>query len=30
VHAHVLVGDADLEPAVPVRMKFSSRPRPRG
>ena len=30
VHAHVLVGDADLEPAVPVRMKFSSRPRLRG
>ena len=30
VHAHVLVGDASLEPEVPVRMKFSSRPRPRG
>jgi ATP adenylyltransferase len=27
VHAHVLVGDAELEPEVPVRMKFSSRPR---
>ena len=27
VHAHVLVGDASLEPEVPVRMKFSSRPR---
>lgn len=27
VHAHVLVGDPDAEPEVPVRMKFSSRPR---
>jgi ATP adenylyltransferase len=26
VHAHVLVGDPALEPEVPVRMKFSSRP----
>jgi len=26
VHAHVLVGDPDAEPEVPVRMKFSSRP----
>src|SRR5580693_9040418 len=26
VHAHVLVGDRDLDPEVPVRMKFSSRP----
>lgn len=29
VHAHVLVGDPDLDPEVPVRMRFSSRPRPR-
>jgi diadenosine tetraphosphate (Ap4A) HIT family hydrolase len=28
VHAHVLVGDPDLDPEVPVRMRFSSRPRP--
>lgn len=28
VHAHVLVGDPESEPEVPVRMKFSSRPRP--
>lgn len=27
VHAHVLVGDPDLDPEVPVRMRFSSRPR---
>jgi diadenosine tetraphosphate (Ap4A) HIT family hydrolase len=27
VHAHVLVGDPDAEPEVPVRMRFSSRPR---
>ena len=27
VHAHVLVGDPDSDPEVPVRMKFSSRPR---
>jgi ATP adenylyltransferase len=27
VHAHVLVGDPDLEPEVPVRMRLSSRPR---
>jgi ATP adenylyltransferase len=27
VHAHVLVGDPELEPEVPVRMRFSSRPR---
>jgi diadenosine tetraphosphate (Ap4A) HIT family hydrolase len=27
VHAHVLVGDPDADPEVPVRMKFSSRPR---
>lgn len=27
VHAHVLVGDRDLDPEVPVRMRFSSRPR---
>ncbi len=26
VHAHVLVGDPALEPEVPVRMRFSSRP----
>lgn len=26
VHAHVLVGDETLDPEVPVRMKFSSRP----
>jgi ATP adenylyltransferase len=26
VHAHVLVGDPSLEPEVPVRMRFSSRP----
>jgi ATP adenylyltransferase len=26
VHAHVLVGDPSLDPEVPVRMKFSSRP----
>jgi len=26
VHAHVLVGDPDAEPEVPVRMRFSSRP----
>lgn len=26
VHAHILVGDPALEPEVPVRMKFSSRP----
>ena len=26
VHAHVLVGDPDVEPEVPVRMRFSSRP----
>jgi diadenosine tetraphosphate (Ap4A) HIT family hydrolase len=26
VHAHVLVGDPDLDPEVPVRMRFSSRP----
>jgi ATP adenylyltransferase len=30
VHAHVLVGDEAAEPEVPVRMKFSSRPRPGG
>jgi ATP adenylyltransferase len=29
VHAHVLVGDPDLEPEVPVRMRLSSRPRGR-
>jgi ATP adenylyltransferase len=28
VHAHVVVGDPAAEPEVPVRMKFSSRPRP--
>ncbi len=28
VHAHVLVGDPDTDPEVPVRIKFSSRPRP--
>jgi ATP adenylyltransferase len=28
VHAHVLVGDPALDPEVPVRMRFSSRPRP--
>lgn len=27
VHAHVLVGDPSLDPEVPVRMRFSSRPR---
>jgi diadenosine tetraphosphate (Ap4A) HIT family hydrolase len=27
VHAHVLVGDPDAAPEIPVRMKFSSRPR---
>ena len=27
VHAHVLVGDPELDPEVPVRMRFSSRPR---
>jgi ATP adenylyltransferase len=27
VHAHILVGDADADPEVPVRMRFSSRPR---
>ncbi len=27
VHAHVLVGDPAPEPEVPVRMRFSSRPR---
>lgn len=27
VHAHVLVGDPAAEPEVPVRMRFSSRPR---
>jgi diadenosine tetraphosphate (Ap4A) HIT family hydrolase len=27
VHAHILVGDPSLEPEVPVRMRFSSRPR---
>lgn len=27
VHAHVLVGDPELNPEVPVRMRFSSRPR---
>ncbi len=27
VHAHVLVGDPALDPEVPVRMRFSSRPR---
>jgi ATP adenylyltransferase len=27
VHAHVLVGDPDTEPEVPVRMRLSSRPR---
>jgi ATP adenylyltransferase len=26
VHAHVLVGDPGLDPEVPVRMRFSSRP----
>ena len=26
VHAHVLVGDPALDPEVPVRMRFSSRP----
>lgn len=26
VHAHVLVGDPSLDPEVPVRMRFSSRP----
>lgn len=26
VHAHVLVGDPDLDPEVPVRMRFSSVP----
>lgn len=26
VHAHVLVGDPDAEPEVPVRMRLSSRP----
>ena len=26
VHAHILVGDPTVEPEVPVRMKFSSRP----
>lgn len=26
VHAHILVGDPSLEPEVPVRMRFSSRP----
>ena len=28
VHAHVLAGDADTADEVPVRMRFSSRPRP--
>ena len=27
VHAHVLVGDPALNPEIPVRMRFSSRPR---
>jgi ATP adenylyltransferase len=26
LHGHVLVGDAEAEPEVPVRMRFSSRP----
>jgi diadenosine tetraphosphate (Ap4A) HIT family hydrolase len=26
VHAHILVGDPALDPEVPVRMRFSSRP----
>jgi diadenosine tetraphosphate (Ap4A) HIT family hydrolase len=26
VHAHVMAGDPDTEPEVPVRMRFSSRP----
>ena len=30
VHAHVLVGDPSLDPEVPVRMRFSSRPRQPG
>ena len=30
VHAHVLVGDAGSADEVPVRMRFSSRPRPQG
>jgi diadenosine tetraphosphate (Ap4A) HIT family hydrolase len=31
VHAHVVVGDPALDPEVPVRMRFSSRPDlPRG